>query len=92
LGRAALSIDPDLLASFAVNGRPACCVIVITVERVFYQCTKAIIRSKLWDPARHVERSSLPTTGAILAAQTAGRLGGDAHDRGQLERTMAKLY
>jgi PPOX class probable FMN-dependent enzyme len=92
VGRAALSIDPDLLASFAVNGRPACCVIVITVERVFYQCTKAIIRSKLWDPARHVERTSLPTTGAILAAQTAGRLGGDAHDRAQLERTMAKLY
>jgi uncharacterized protein len=92
VGRAALSIDPDLLASFAVNGKPASCVIVITVEQVFYQCTKAIVRSKLWDAARHVDRASLPTTGAILAAQTAGRLGGDAHDRGQLERTMAKLY
>jgi hypothetical protein len=91
-GRAALSIDPDLMASFVVNGKPPCCVIVITVERVFYQCTKAIIRSKLWEPARHVDRKSLPTTGAILAAQTGGRLGGDAHDRGQLERTMAKLY
>jgi PPOX class probable FMN-dependent enzyme len=91
-GRAALSIDPDLLASFLVNGKPPCCVIVITVERVFYQCTKAIVRSKLWDAARHVDRASLPTTGAILAVQTAGRLGGDEHDRGQLERTMAKLY
>jgi PPOX class probable FMN-dependent enzyme len=91
-GRAALSIDPDLIASFAVNGKSPCCVIVITVERVFYQCTKAIVRSKLWDPARHVDRKSLPTTGAILAAQTGGRLGGDEHDRGQLERTMAKLY
>ena len=91
-GSAALSIDPDLLASFAVNGKLPCCVIVITVERVFYQCTKAIVRSKLWDPARHVERTRLPTTGTILAAQTAGRLGGAAHDRGQLERTMAKLY
>jgi hypothetical protein len=47
---------------------------------------------QLWDPARRVDRQSLPTTGAILAAQTAGRLGGDEHDRGQLERTMAKLY
>jgi PPOX class probable FMN-dependent enzyme len=92
VGRAALSIDPDLLASFVVNGKAPCCVIVITVERVFYQCTKAIVRSKLWDPARHADRASLPTTGAILAAQTAGRLGGDEHDRGQLERTMAKLY
>jgi uncharacterized protein len=91
-GRAALSIDPDLMESFAVNGKAACCVIVITVERVFYQCTKAIIRSRLWDATCHVDRKSLPTTGAILAAQTAGRLGGDEHDRGQLERTLAKLY
>jgi uncharacterized protein len=92
VGRAALSIDPDLMASFAVNGKPPCCVIVIAVEHVFYQCTKAVVRSKLWDPARHVERASLPTTGAILSAHTAGRLGGDEHDRGQHERTMAKLY
>jgi PPOX class probable FMN-dependent enzyme len=92
IGSAALSIDPDLLASFTVNGKLPCCVIVVTVERVFYQCTKAIVRSKLWDPARHVDRTRLPTTGAILAAQTAGRLGGAEHDRGQLERTMAKLY
>jgi uncharacterized protein len=92
IGRAALSIDPDLLASFAVDRKAPCCVIVVTVERVFYQCTKAIVRSKLWNPARHVDRKSLPTTGTILAALTAGRLGGDAHDRGQLERTMAKLY
>jgi PPOX class probable FMN-dependent enzyme len=92
VGRAALSIDPELIARFVVNGKAPTCVIVVTVEQVFYQCTKAIIRSKLWDPARHVDRRSLPTTGSILAAQTAGRLGGDAHDRGQIERTMAKLY
>jgi PPOX class probable FMN-dependent enzyme len=92
VGRAALSIDPDLLASFAVNGKLPCCVIVVTVERVFYQCAKAIVRSKLWDPAQHVERKSLPTAGTILAAHTAGRLGGAEHDRGQHERTMAKLY
>src|ERR1700681_1053585 len=92
VGRAVLSIDLDLLASFTVNGKAPTCVIVITVEQVFYQCTKAIVRSKLWDVARHVDRASLPTTGAILAAQTAGRLGGAEHDRGQLERTMAKLY
>jgi PPOX class probable FMN-dependent enzyme len=92
MGWAALSIDADLIASFAVNGKLPCCVIVVTVERVFYQCTKAIVRSKLWDPAQHVERKSLPTTGTILAAQTAGRLGGAAHDRGQLERTLEKLY
>jgi uncharacterized protein len=91
-GRAALSVGPDLLARFVVNDKPPTCVIVITVEHVFYQCTKAIVRSKLWDSAQHVDRRTLPTTGAILAAQTSGRLGGTEHDRGQLERTMAKLY
>jgi PPOX class probable FMN-dependent enzyme len=91
-GRAALSIDPDLCASFTVNGKPASCVIVVTVEHVFYQCTKAIVRSKLWDPARHVDRRTLPTAGTILAALTSGRLGGAEHDKGHAERTLAKLY
>jgi PPOX class probable FMN-dependent enzyme len=92
VGRAALSLDPALITSFRVNGKAPTCVIVITVEQVFYQCTKAIVRSKLWDPARRVDRKILPTAGTILAALTAGRLGGEEHDRGHVERTMAKLY
>jgi PPOX class probable FMN-dependent enzyme len=92
IGRATLSIDPDLLASFAVNGKAPSCVIVVAVEHVFYQCTKAIVRSQLWDPARHVDRKTLPTAGTILAGLTAGRLGGAEHDKGHAERTLAKLY
>jgi uncharacterized protein len=92
IGRAAISTDPELAASFAVNAKAPACVIVVAVERVYYQCTKAIIRSKLWDPARHVDRKSLPTTGTIIAAVTGGKLGGDEHDRGHHERTLAKLY
>jgi uncharacterized protein len=92
VGRAAISTDPELAASFAVNDKVPVCVIVVSVERIYYQCTKAIIRSKLWDPAHHVERKSLPTTGTIVAAITGGRLGGPEHDRTQMERTMARLY
>ena len=92
IGRATLSIDPDLLASFTVNGKAPNCVIVVAVEHVFYQCTKAIVRSQLWDPARHVDRKTLPTAGTILAGVTAGRLGGAEHDKGHAERTLAKLY
>ena len=91
-GRATLSTDPDLLASFAVNGKAPSCVIVVAVEHVFYQCTKAIVRSQLWDSARHVDRKRLPTAGTILAGVTAGRLGGAEHDKGHAERTLAKLY
>src|SRR5215468_8877445 len=49
--RVAISTDPELAASFVVNGKTPTCVIVVTVERIYYQCTKAIIRSKLWDAA-----------------------------------------
>ena len=47
--------------TFALHGKTPRCVLVVTVERAYYQCTKAIIRSKLWDPATQVERGSLPT-------------------------------
>jgi hypothetical protein len=92
IGRAAISVDPELIATFVVNGKAPCCVIVVTVERVYYQCAKAIVRSKLWQSSRHVDRKSLPTTGEILAALSAGRLGGEEHDRGYPERAMATLY
>jgi PPOX class probable FMN-dependent enzyme len=92
VGHAAISADPALTQSFVMNGKVPRSVLVVTVESVFYQCSKALIRSKLWDPATRVERKSLPTTGMILAELTDGKLGGEAHDRGQMERTMARLY
>ena len=67
-------------------------MIVVSVERIFYQCTKAIVRSKLWDPSRHVDRKSLPSTGTILAELTDGKIGGAAHDRAAPERLKATLY
>jgi PPOX class probable FMN-dependent enzyme len=91
-GHATLSIDAELLKRFVVNGKTPNCVIVVSVEHVFYQCTKAIIRSQLWDPSRHVDRKTLPTAGQILAGVSAGRLGGAEHDKGHAERTLAKLY
>ena len=48
-----------------LEGAPA---IVVAVDRIFYQCAKAIVRSKLWDPATQVDRKSLPSNGTILAA------------------------
>jgi PPOX class probable FMN-dependent enzyme len=92
MGRATISTDPELCASFAMQGKAPRCVLVIAVEQVFFQCAKALVRSKLWDPSLHVERASLPTAGKILAEISGGKLGGEEHDRLAPERMKATIY
>jgi PPOX class probable FMN-dependent enzyme len=92
MGRATISADPELCEGFAMQGKPPRCVMVIAVEQVFYQCAKALVRSKLWDPSIQVERSTLPTPGKILAELTGGKLGGAEHDRLAPERMKATIY
>ena len=89
---ASISTDPKLTESFIVNGKTPRTVIVVAVERVFYQCTQALVRSKLWDPALHVDRKSLPSAGTILAEISGGKIGGPEHDRGQPQRIKETLY
>jgi uncharacterized protein len=91
-GRAAISIDPALGQTFVVNGKTPRAVLVVTVERIYYQCAKAIVRSKLWDASRQVDRKSLPSSGTILAELTQGKMGGPEHDRAAPERLNATLY
>ena len=92
MGRATISIDPELCAGFAIQGKAPRCVLVIAVDQVFFQCAKAIVRSKLWDPATKVERATLPTAGKILAEISGGKMGGDEHDRLAPERMKATIY
>ncbi len=91
-GRARISTDPKLTESFAMNGKVPKCVLVVTVERAYFQCTKAIIRSKLWDPASIVDRKTLPTPGSILAELTDGKMGGPKHDEAAPARIKATIY
>ena len=91
-GSAKISTDPKLTESFTFNGKMPKCVLVVTVERAYFQCTKAIIRSKLWDPATQVDRKTLPTPGSILAEVTSGKMGGPEHDRLAPERIKETIY
>ncbi len=91
-GRARLTADPALCASFAMDGKPPKCVIVVTIETAYFQCPKAIIRSKLWNPDAHVAPGSLPTAGAILAGITSGEVGGPAYDAAYPERLKQTIY
>lgn len=91
-GTAAISVAPDLLGRFAVNGKPARSVLAVTVAEVYFQCSRAVVRADLWNPAKHVARGALPTPGAILAALSAERLGGAEYDSALPERVKATLY
>jgi PPOX class probable FMN-dependent enzyme len=91
-GRAAISVDPELMQSFAVNGKLPRCVLIVHVETIYFHCAKAIVRSKLWDEATRIDRKSLPSTGAIIAELSKGKLGGDTYDREAPEKIKAMLY
>jgi PPOX class probable FMN-dependent enzyme len=91
-GRARLSIAPDLVASFAVEDKPPRSVAVITVESVYFQCARAIARSELWNPQRHVDPQTLPSIGQILAALTENRVGGEAYDLKWAGRAKQTLW
>jgi len=91
-GRAAISVDPALCASFVMADKAPRSVIVVTAERVYFQCPKALVRSRLWDPSRHVDRSSLPSSGQILAAIRPGEIDAEAVDRAYPQRLKETIY
>ncbi len=90
-GRAHLSVDPELLDSFAVEDKAPRSVTVVTVDTVYFQCARALVRSELWNSERHVDPRSLPSAGEILAALSDNRVGGVTYDRewpGRAAKTM----
>jgi len=91
-GRASISVDPELMASFAINGKWPRCVLVVRIETIFFHCAKAIVRSKLWEEATKIDRNSLPSTGTLIAELSEGQFGGDEYDRAAPERIKAQLY
>lgn len=91
-GRARLMTDADLLASFAVGGKPPRSVIVLSVQAVYFQCARALVRSDLWNPAKHADPKALPSAGQILAALSENRVGGEDYDRAWPERAKQTLW
>jgi len=91
-GRAHLSVAPDLLESFAVEEKAPRTVTVIEVDAVYFQCARALVRSELWNPARHFDPRSLPSAGQILAALSNERVGGETYDREWPGRAAATMW
>lgn len=91
-GRAVVSADAELLASFAVDGHVPRTAIVLTVEAAYFQCARAVVRADLWNTERHVSPRDLPTPGEILAALSEERVGGRSYDEAWPERARASLW
>ena len=91
-GRAHLSVEPSLLESFAVDGKVPRTAIVLTIDSVYFQCARAIVRSDLWNPDKHINPKILPTPGDILAALSDNRVGGTAYDCEWPERARNSMW
>ena len=89
-GRASITTDPELMQRLAMNGKPPQCVIEVKVEAVFFQCARAIQRSKLWQ-APPAERT-IPTAGTVLEALTDAAIDGAKYDADLPARQRATLY
>jgi uncharacterized protein len=91
-GRAKISVDPALCESFAVEGKNPRSVLVVTVDSIYFQCSKALVRSKLWDPAARIPRTALPSTGTIIQTLSKGAVDGAAYDRELPIRVPQQLW
>ena len=91
-GTAVISVDPVLIERFPFRGTLPRSVIVVTAERVYFQCPKALVRSELWNPDKRVDRKTVPSAGTIMAGITEGKLGGEEYDRAYPERLRSTIY
>lgn len=89
-GRAVIDTDPALCASFTMEGKAPRSVIVVTAERVYTQCPKALIRSRLWNPAAHAD-PGLPSTGVMMQALQAD-FDAEAYERDYPQRLKETIY
>ncbi len=90
-GCARISADAALLERYAIDGKVPRSALVITVEAVYFQCARALHRSRLWDPALHRVRAELPSAGAMLKGAQAS-FDAEGYDAALDARQKATLY
>ena len=91
-GTAAVSTDPDLIARCVMQDKAPTTVLVIRIESVFFQCARALLRSRLWLADAQIPREALPSTGTMLADLSKNAIDGVAYDRELPERVRTTLY
>ena len=90
-GRAEIVVDEDLASTFEIQGKPPKLVVVVNVDRVYFQCQKALVRSKLWDSDTQIPRTALPSTGTMLEALDAN-IDASTFDQNYPEHMKKSIY
>jgi len=85
-GRARIVDDAELLAPSAVDGKVPRLGLLVSIEEAYTQCSKALIRSDLWNPEHHVDRSELPSSGEILRSVREDEFDAEGYDRERAAR------
>ncbi|MBV9552327.1 MAG: pyridoxamine 5'-phosphate oxidase family protein, partial [Alphaproteobacteria bacterium] len=91
-GRAQITVDPALLEATAVNGKMPRSGILVSADEVYFHCGKALIRSDLWNPEKHVARGAFPSLGIVIAEQIGQVVEPKEAERATEESYVARLY
>ena len=90
-GRADISLDPELLELGRAQGKLPRSMLRIHIDTCYFQCSKAAVRSGLWDASRQVERASLPSAGDIFRC-IYEEFDIEAYERDLQQRLRTSLY
>jgi hypothetical protein len=82
-----VTTDEKLLNTMSINGKSPKSGLIVEIEEVFMHCAKALMRSHLWDPERHIDRSSFPTLGKVFKDQI-----GSDKDAEEIEKSVQEGY
>lgn len=91
-GTATISTDPALIARCVVQGKAPTTVLVVRIHSAFFQCARALLRSRLWAADAQISRDALPSTGTMVADLSQNAIDGAAYDRELPERIRTTLY
>jgi PPOX class probable FMN-dependent enzyme len=85
-GRATVITDEAILAPSAVEGKVPMLGILVDIDEAYTQCSKAFLRSRLWDSTLHIDPSTMPTGGQIHRAIQGEQFDADQYDQERSER------
>ena len=91
IGKGRVVVDPNLCRQFSIRSKAPRSVLVVDIQEVYFQCQKAIARSKLWDDDNKPDKGAVPSAGEVLASFNVG-FDAEDYDRHFPERMRETIY